>query len=332
MRTFPIIFSQRDIRWSSQRLGTVDGSNLGEEGCYLVSFCILANYYGHEIAPDALDDLFTENKWYIDGNLLTDAGLQRAYPDCHYVATYPYVTTPADLNQLRDIIADPTASVIIEIDLGGGETHFAVVVDCDGETVTIANPWDGKIENFTQDYGDPKKNILKFVVYKGTPVVTPNSSPTTAGGTASTDPLTACLAMHTTLVQQAQIKDDTITALQKQVKELNDTITNLKKNVSEVSATAATVSSTLQTHLSSDSTAVDAGLEWEQKYNTLLAEVNKLAGQMNTQYPPIQNLSAAFTALETAAKGVQQSPATVSTYQPSPFERFIAYLSGKSVK
>ena len=60
MRTYPQIYSQRDPQWASQKLGTVIGATIGQYGCFITSFAMIARYYGHQITPNALNDIFTQ--------------------------------------------------------------------------------------------------------------------------------------------------------------------------------------------------------------------------------------------------------------------------------
>lgn len=176
MKQLPKIYSQRDPLWATQRLGTVNGATIGSDGCYITCFSMLACFYNHTVTPAQLDDLFTKNNWYSSGNLLTDDGLVKAYPDIKYQQTFNYQSTAADLGNLKNLLADPNTSVVLEVDFDhnpndGIQTHFVVAVDCDGTNVTIADPWYGTVDPFIKNYGNnPTQTILKFVVYKGTPV------------------------------------------------------------------------------------------------------------------------------------------------------------------
>lgn len=167
MKTLPKVFNQRDPQWEYTPLGTAT-VDIGQDGCYDTSMADCACYFGKVTDPLQLNKAFTDNKVYENTDLLPDNALSDIYPDIVYQETDHYETTPADLNKLKDLVADSTLFVIVCIDMGSGNVHFTPVVDCDGTTVTIANPWDGQIENFSNSYGDPAKNILKFVVYKGT--------------------------------------------------------------------------------------------------------------------------------------------------------------------
>src|ERR1035437_9350383 len=116
MKQLPVVYSQRDPKWASQRLGTVDGSTIGAYGCYISSFSMMANFYGHSVTPAQLDDIYTNNGFYVNGNLCTDGSLQRAFADCVYQKTYSYTSSPADLNLLKSLLDDANTLVILELD------------------------------------------------------------------------------------------------------------------------------------------------------------------------------------------------------------------------
>lgn len=174
-RTF-IQFSQRDPLWADVPLGNSSTITLEQAGCYVTSFAILANYYGHAINPAEMNKELKDAKLFEDGLISADNDLSKLFPDIQYVQSYFFpnatLTTPAvpaDLNLLKDLLSDEKKTVIVMIDLGRNQVHFTPVVDCDGTTVTIMNVWDGKVEDLKTVYGDPSEVILKYVVYTGTP-------------------------------------------------------------------------------------------------------------------------------------------------------------------
>ncbi|HEX2910379.1 MAG TPA: hypothetical protein VH186_06190 [Chloroflexia bacterium] len=173
MRQLPIIYSQRDSRWANQRLGTVNGTTIGSDGCYDTSDAAVAGYFTHSITPAELDDILTNKNLYISGNLMTDDALCKVFPDISLQEVDSYYSIPADLQKLQQIMSDPTLLPILCLDRGT-YTHFVVCVDCNGSTVQIADPWTGTVVDLGQTYGDPQKVILKYVVYKGTPVTNQN--------------------------------------------------------------------------------------------------------------------------------------------------------------
>jgi hypothetical protein len=193
MRQLPQVYAQRDPRWAGVELGTCPGATIGQFGCYLSSFAMLACYYGHQITPPGLDALFREGAEFVDQDLCSDNDLQAAFGDCVYVETRDYSTQPADLQYLRDALADPSRSVILELDFDhnpsdGIQTHFVVAVDCDGTDVSIADPWYGGVAPFAAHYGPaPATTIQKLVVYSGTPAQSSGGSQAPSGGDQARD-------------------------------------------------------------------------------------------------------------------------------------------------
>ena len=171
---FPQLYAQRDPRWASQRLGTADGITLGQYGCYVTSMAMLACYYGHPITPAQLDDLYTNEHIYVNGDMMPDDALHRAYPDLTLVAVHDYSNGPADLGLLRSIAADPTLTAVIGLDFDhnpadGVQTHFSPLAGCDGVHVQLADTWyGGIIADMTVNYGpDPATTIIKAGGYRG---------------------------------------------------------------------------------------------------------------------------------------------------------------------
>lgn len=180
MKTLPQIYSQRDSRWATQRLGTVNNTTIGDYGCYVTSMAMVASYFGNSVTPSELDDIFTNNKWYSDGNMMVDNNLHKAYSDIIYKSSLDFSSVPADLSKLQQLNSDVNTLVILEVDFNpsqiGVQTHFVVCVDCDGIKVTIADPWTGTICDITK-YGKAKTTIQKFVIYSGNAVVTEETLP-----------------------------------------------------------------------------------------------------------------------------------------------------------
>ena len=128
MRTLPQVFSQRDPQWTADLMGT-STVTLGDDGCYVTSFAMLSCYYGKQTTPEVLNKYLTDNKLYVEGDCIgSDNTLQSVYPDILYQQSLNYPDpTPADLNELKALMTDPTVSVILEIELAPGDTHFVVL-------------------------------------------------------------------------------------------------------------------------------------------------------------------------------------------------------------
>jgi hypothetical protein len=179
MRQYPFIYSQRDPQWAGNQLGTVQGATIGAYGCILTSHAMKAGYYGHEVKPNALNDIYTQKNLYLSGDLLSDADLSAVFSDITLIETTSYADVPADLNHLKTLATDPTLTVTIEVDFDhdpndGIQTHFVELHDFDGTTLTIYDPWYGTDDDFTLHYGtNIAQTIQKIAVYKGSPVAAP---------------------------------------------------------------------------------------------------------------------------------------------------------------
>lgn len=172
-----MIFSQRDPKWASQRLGTADGYTLGGYGCYVTAMAMVATHFGKDINPAQLDDVFTEGNMYVQGGMAVDGMLSRVYPDIAYGGAYHCETVPCDLEQLNRAFKYSTEA-IIEVDFNhnpadGVQTHFVRFNSWDGTTLLVDDPWYGDRVNFADRYGDPTTTIQKIVFYDGPALVAP---------------------------------------------------------------------------------------------------------------------------------------------------------------
>ncbi len=156
---------------------------------------------------------------------------------------------------------------------------------------------------------------------------------------ASPDALQECLKQHDALVALSNQKSATIDQLtkgnedkQKQIdtltqasqeiiKQNQDLIqsnTSLKANVSAVQKQNADLQQQLADINKSDASAIDEGIKAEQELRDQTGEINKLANAMDTTYPPITNLIAAYTSL----KDSHAQQIDINTQQASRFQTF----------
>lgn len=276
VRGVPIIFNQRHYLGL---LGFSPITTIADAGCYLSSFATIASYYGKHYDPVDLNKAFQEKNLFVIPNsaeIAGDSSLQDVFPDIIFQESLVYPNeilnpdgsvkapgVPADLNKLTSLMADPNLSVILEIDIGGGNTHFVVCLGVNG-TVTIANPWTGQQEDFTTLYGDPVKNIIKFVVYKGTPISIDQQV---------TDQLRQQRDKNWNLYQgqlgTTQQIQEHLNETQKTLDDANKTITDLKVEVSQCNSSVANLSGELQKKATEDQTAIDEGVKYEGLYSNL---------------------------------------------------------------
>ena len=180
-------YSQTDPRWAKQRLGTVNGINLGMAGCYVTAFANVAEHFGKNVTPGQLDDIFTDRRMYVQGNLCTDDMLTRIYSDIKFTGVYHCENVPCDLSVFNEF-NNYEHEAIVELDASaapGVQTHFCRFFDYNVSSgvVRIVDSQDGRIISIASRYGDPKAVILKVVKYVGpsafrpAPTVMPEITP-----------------------------------------------------------------------------------------------------------------------------------------------------------
>lgn len=315
MRTFPQIYSQRDSQWASQRLGTVDGVTIGQYGCYITSFAMIAGYFGHQISPNALDDIFTNKGLYTDGDLVkSDADLSQVFPDILFKQTYDYSNGPADLNLLQQLSADDSIAVILELDFDhdpndGIQTHFVCLHEYDGNTFKIYDPWYGTDDDFSLHYGsNPSQTIQKFVVYKGNPVgatvaIDANVFPQLVGKATKYDAFNA--AGYTTV-------DDVI----KKVGDLTNANTQLQQDVQKLQGQISDMATAVQKVKDEDIQAVDDSITAQHQRDSAVSDVNFVKSLLGlTPQATDEDMNAAVSTMQTTIKQLQDQ---VKQFQSNP--------------
>lgn len=265
VRLFPIVFSQLDYL---QKLGT-GTQTIAQSGCYLTSFANLAKACGKNVTPASLNQEFIQKRLYINLNEMVDDNLTKIFPDLIYQESLHYESISTDLDKLRTLLSDPTNWVILEIDLGNKFTHFVLCAGING-VVTIADPEGGVIIDFASKYGDPVKNILKFVVYKGTPAI--------MDGTAD----------QQTLIDQLRTDRDKNWNLyqteEKKNADLATENTNLQTNISQVQKRNGELLDQMATMEKADSTAIDKGIQLQGLVTDLEDYLHAIADSVKVQY------------------------------------------------
>lgn len=281
MRDYPHIYSQRDPQWATQRLGTVDGATIGQYGCILTCHAMKAGYYGHEIQPNALDDIYTNRNLYISGDLVSDADLTAVFTDIQLVESRNFIGIPADMQYLKEKASDPTLTVTIEVDFDhdpndGIQTHFVELHDFDGTTLTIYDPWYGTADDFTIHYGtDPVTTIQKFAVYKGVPTTGNVSVPSDeftklVTNSTANDAVCDILGLPRDVGKDAEVS--TITKLKADKASAEQTIINLNKQIPTLEGQISTLQNQItdlnqKLQIAQDASVhTDTGLNYKDLY------------------------------------------------------------------
>lgn len=164
--------SQKDSRWKSKKLGN-STSTIGSYGCLLTCHSMLLRYYGHDLLPDALNELYKQ-KGVFDGDLINYWKVPLAFPDiqCPPDGFLQCPDVPAPLDVI-DFYLDKKMPVIALVDFDkatqGVQGHFVLIIGKDNDYL-INDPWSGETYYFSARYGEPAKGIYGLRLYQG-PVV-----------------------------------------------------------------------------------------------------------------------------------------------------------------
>jgi len=163
--------SQKDARWGRKRLGTGTGT-IGNYGCLLTCHSMMLTYFGHELLPDVLNEVFKTKDVFDNGNLINFWAVANLFEDIKVKEYYNCYDEPCNLQKI-DAQLEKKMPVIALVDFSptaGVQTHFVLIIGKteDGHYL-INDPWTGETYYFDAKYGDPVRYIYGLRIYEGTP-------------------------------------------------------------------------------------------------------------------------------------------------------------------
>ncbi len=196
---------QRDTRWASQRLGTVNSTTIGSDGCVITCHAMSMTARGKEFTPSTIDNFLTENKLYYEGNKWIPVNSTKVWDQYKFIKIVYCETTPAPINEIIQSIdkgQTPTLWLI-----NGGIRHNVLAVGYDGNHIIVNDPWMGDQVYISHRWGNDSQVILEVDFYEGPPIAS----------TTPTPPIDDCLLklkekteLETFLRGEIQKKDDLI--------------------------------------------------------------------------------------------------------------------------
>ncbi len=180
------LFSQRDDRWKSKKLGT-SLLTLGTSGCLVTCLAMACKYYGKETDPSKVNDDLIRVNGFANQNLYIWESINKVYSDISEpkrVQT-PNAVTSAQFADIRNEI-DNNRPVIVEVDFvpatASVDMHFVVIIgytknDNGTYTYMVADPWYGDTSSLNR-YGKPEVTIQRYVFTFGAIPTQPVDSPT----------------------------------------------------------------------------------------------------------------------------------------------------------
>ena len=138
------LFSQKDSRWASERLGT-SSVTIGAYGCLITAASMVCKYYGKDTNPSKINKDLIEVNGYENGNLLKYNAITTIYPDI-VVDWSKFLSNPTD--GMIDATLEMGLPVIAQVDYYVGtpalEQHWVVIIGKDEHGYLIADPIDGQ--------------------------------------------------------------------------------------------------------------------------------------------------------------------------------------------
>lgn len=138
------LWSQRDLRWSNDRLGTSQW-NLGQKGCLVTVIAIgLTAALDTEITPKLLNRQLTANNGYKDGSQLIYGAVSRLYPSITFIERKIFRYEPAPAANIAKW-ANEGQIVVVEIDMDltdpDVDEHWLIVTGGTRDILNVQDPW-----------------------------------------------------------------------------------------------------------------------------------------------------------------------------------------------
>ena len=163
--------SQKNQIWGSKKLGT-SSVTISNYGCLLTCHSMMLTYFGHDLLPDVLNEVYKSKGVFDQGNLINFWAAATCFDDITVGEYYNCYDLPCDLSKI-DKQLEKKMPVIALVDFSptaGVQTHFVLIIGKteDGHYL-INDPWVGETYYFDAKYGDPAKYIYGLRIYEGTP-------------------------------------------------------------------------------------------------------------------------------------------------------------------
>lgn len=178
------LYNQGDPRWSKKRLAPSNWT-MGEKGCLVTSIASSLKNFAVEDDPEVVcDKLVAVNGFNSSGDLRHEA-VTKAYPqlfwyDRVYTTNYPEkslsrLEITEAIKKIKRLLrlGQPIHIHVDNIVSIPGADHFITAYEW-GQDLWLYNPDGGKIEKFSDRYGDPLKSIYGYAAIIGPPIAFPD--------------------------------------------------------------------------------------------------------------------------------------------------------------
>lgn len=256
---------QRDSKWKDQRLGTVEGTTIGSDGCVITAASMLLTFHGHPILPSELNDTLTNKGLYHNGNLFVDSSLHTLYNDIASDGIVFCENDPAPLDKIKSYLSQNNPVFVWLINQG--VRHSTLAVGWEDNQIIVNDPWQGDQVKISDRWGDSATVIIQVNFFSG-------PTPKTSG-----DPLASCMADREKFWKERDEALRNLDLAQGDIKQKEDTIKNLNNQLSDLKNKLTTKDgelSNIKTQLLNEQTAKESAQNQADSSNNYQALYTQL--------------------------------------------------------
>lgn len=171
-------FSQRDPKWSGDKLGFAKWQTMGGYGCYVAGLANIAQAHGKDVTPADMNHLLKEKEQFVvdsvgeKSDVKSPGSLSVVFPDIKNVENKTWGSKLADIN-FFDIRSSKTDDILVMIDYhperAGVQTHFCRVIGINAarDDVEVVDSYTGKRIWLSSLGRAANKLIYKAYKYRG---------------------------------------------------------------------------------------------------------------------------------------------------------------------
>lgn len=162
--------SQWDPRWAGERLGdSLSNKTIGEWGCLLVVYTMIANHFGENLTPPQLNLRIVRGPGFINNNWTPWNVLGNLFDDIVYGGRLETASTPDLLNRVNTAFGRGEM-VALQVDNSPNtayvpdDQHWVLVVGRDGDDYRVNDPLSGQEVSLRAVYGRPGRPLRDAVI------------------------------------------------------------------------------------------------------------------------------------------------------------------------
>jgi hypothetical protein len=162
--------SQQDPRWKYVVLGENTGhlKTIGNWGCLLVVYNMLARYYGFTEQTPGYYNIHMVASGAFSNQYLLPAAFRTAHPNRVYYNGFLSRESPLMIPRIAEYLSDGIlvpARVDFKPVTSAWEQHWVLLIqELDGDYL-MADPWTGTIGSLSETYGIAGTDVLEAIFY-----------------------------------------------------------------------------------------------------------------------------------------------------------------------